>query len=467
MPLVLLSTTSMEIAALESITVKVTHAGQTRRNTFKRCDFNYEVLREWILASFGVALDPLVTRLSYKDPESDVISIGSNAELGEAVRLTNHPEILGLTLSFPRPRERGNRFGPENSAAEQTAASESPTTAETSPSDMTGRWARRAAWRAARQASVESNETSEAAQVQATADTSDAPARWAQKPAWRAARQAQSGQASLAEASDPSAATIRRPRPQWTSQSEANQASATLDALMASMRQSSQHEDAVKRNLKHLMVLNSITLGILLTGWLRPIFAVLVVVSTLCLAWKTKKLHSTGLKLKKQEVKKFQKANSAVPSAPQAPPPQRPAFLAVRPLPAFVPVVAPAPIAAAAPRSEPIRPRERFWAKHSAKAEIVPKSDDSPKSEDAPTSGDAAQPEVAAKTLGSSSVVVTPPVVPAEVENLDEDLNKLVEMGFTDPVRNKQLLSRTRSLEKTVHLLLLQRARAARLAEKV
>ena len=103
------------------ISVKVTHGGVTKRTSFKVAELTYETLRDWVNASFAFPSPVLaapgtagsaapggpVSRLVYRDPEGDAVSISSTEELKEALRLLPaDADLLALHLSFPRPRER-------------------------------------------------------------------------------------------------------------------------------------------------------------------------------------------------------------------------------------------------------------------------------------------------------------------------------------------------------------------------
>lgn len=99
-------------------TVKVNHCGQTKRTEFARANLTYENLCAWLTTAFGVTVDgvtPPIPRIVYRDPEGDIVSVSSTAELLDAVRLVASNGVLVLQLTFPRPRDRWYRHAANGS----------------------------------------------------------------------------------------------------------------------------------------------------------------------------------------------------------------------------------------------------------------------------------------------------------------------------------------------------------------
>lgn len=134
----------VEANTRKQVSIKVTHGAITTRATFKVADLTYETLNEWVKASFALpsvaAADSAapggpVSRLVYRDPEGDSVSLTSTDDLMEALRLLPaDTDVLALHLSFPHPRHRwhrqmmafhaGNRDAPNGAEAGETAPAE-------------------------------------------------------------------------------------------------------------------------------------------------------------------------------------------------------------------------------------------------------------------------------------------------------------------------------------------------------
>lgn len=136
----------------ETVTIKVTHAGQTKRANFPRAELSYESLCDWMTAAFAMpvplnhAPQPgcMMPRLAYRDPEGDAVTLSSNDELQEALRLKAAGAPLALQITFPRLRERWHRMAaqaapaPEclmNAEPELCQAAQVAATSEESPAD--------------------------------------------------------------------------------------------------------------------------------------------------------------------------------------------------------------------------------------------------------------------------------------------------------------------------------------------